>query len=106
MQALHDSNGRHLARFNLGNYVDGRDAAEAYRLAVEAPLQGHAAMFVVADDSSFGEPLSDVMPRFIPSLREMASVLTGTRPGLTNARAKKLLGWQPTRTWRRPETFR
>jgi len=97
---LRAAGGRNPARFGLGDYVDLRDLARAYRLAVERPLSGWNVAFVVADDSNFPIPLSEVLPKLMPGLGELAKDLTGTMSGISNVRAKKLLGWQPEHSWR------
>jgi nucleoside-diphosphate-sugar epimerase len=94
--------GRELPdRFLLCAYVEARDLARAYRLAVERPLPGHTVLFIAADDSSVGEPLATLFPRLYPELGAMASHLTGTRSSISNERAKRLLGWAPEHSWRR-----
>jgi nucleoside-diphosphate-sugar epimerase len=93
--------GREPTRFSPYNYIDVRDLAEAFRLAIERPIEGHVVLFVTADDSAVGEPLSEVLPRFLPETAEMARPFTGTRPAVSNARAKEVLGWRPRRSWRR-----
>lgn len=90
------------ARFLLCAYVDVRDLAEAYRLAVERPLSGNTVLFVSADDSSVAEPLSSLLPRLLPGIGDMAQGLPGTSSGLSNSRAKQLLGWKPEHSWRIP----
>lgn len=90
------------ARFLLCAYVDVRDLAEAYRLAVERPLSGNTVLFVSADDSSVAEPLSSLLPRLLPGIGDMAQGLTGTSSGLSNGRAKRVLGWKPEHSWRDP----
>lgn len=95
--------GRQPTRFAPYNYIDVRDLAAAFRLAIERPLEGHVVLYVMADDSSLGEPLSAVLPRFLPETAEMARPFTGSRPSVSNARAKEVLGWQPRRSWRRGE---
>jgi nucleoside-diphosphate-sugar epimerase len=89
--------------FLLAAYVDVRDLALAYRLAAERPLPGHQVLFIAADDSSSPEPLAEVLPRLMPALGDMAKGLIGTAPGISNARAKQVLGWQPEHSWRRSE---
>jgi nucleoside-diphosphate-sugar epimerase len=102
LEELQREGGRTPDRFALYNYIDVRDVAEAFRLAVERPLSGHTCLFTCADDSSVAEPLCDLLPRLLPELGNMARNLTGTRPSVSNARAKELLGWRPTRSWRGP----
>jgi nucleoside-diphosphate-sugar epimerase len=92
------------ALFLLGAYVDVRDLARAYRLAVERPLSGHTVLFIAADDSSVSEPLADIVPRLLPGSGDLAQGLTGSTPGVSNARAKRVLGWKPEHSWRVPKS--
>jgi nucleoside-diphosphate-sugar epimerase len=104
MAQLRASGGRPARRFDTFTYVDVRDLATAYRLAVERPLDGHTVLWIVADDSMTSEPLGEAYARLMPSVADMARVLTGDRPAISNARAKAVLGWRPLRSWRRGET--
>ena len=72
----------------------------AFRLAVERPVTGANPLFVVADDSNAAEPLSTLLPKLLPAIGDMAKDLTGTQSGVSNAEAKKVLGWQPQYSWR------
>jgi nucleoside-diphosphate-sugar epimerase len=86
-------------------WVDVRDVAVAARLALDAPLAGHATVFLAADDSSVSIPLSELLPRLRPAVSPLAASLIGTRSTISNARAKALLGWAPRHTWRRTPTL-
>ena len=103
MDELRRAGGGKPDRFRLYSYVDVRDAAEAFRLAVERPVRSHQVLDVCADDSRVAEPLCELLPRLLPALGDMARDLTGSRPAASNARAKAVLGWQPRRSWRRPD---
>jgi nucleoside-diphosphate-sugar epimerase len=100
LHELARNGGREVNDFRLYNYVDVRDVATAVRRSVEAPLEGHHALFVAADDSSVAEPLSELMPRMLPAVGTMADPLTGTTPSVSNERAKQVLGWRPAHSWR------
>jgi nucleoside-diphosphate-sugar epimerase len=100
---LRAQGGRPVTRFNTYAHIDPRDVATAFRKAVELPEVTHTALFIAADDSVCTEPLAEALPRVAPELGEMARSLTGTRPAVTNARAKEVLGWQPRYTWRTAE---
>lgn len=100
MEELRRDGGRAPTRFSLCNYVDARDLAEAYRLAVERPIDGHTVLFTTANDSSTNEPLCSLFPRLLPDIGDMAQELTDGRPSVTNNRAKQLLGWRPKYRWR------
>ncbi len=102
LERLRRDGGRQLARFGTASYVDVRDLAEAYRLALDAPTPSGAVLFVVADDSSIAEPLSTFMPRMLPAIGGLADNLTEGRPAVLNTRARQVLGWRPRRSWRTP----
>ena len=100
LDEIRRTGGREPEGWREYSYIDVRDLAMAFRLAVEKPLPGCTVMFVVADDSTVAEPLCDLLPRLNPAIGDRARELTGTRPVFTNARAKQLLGWKPVHTWR------
>lgn len=81
-------------------YIDARDLARAFRLAVERAGLGHAVLFVAADDSSVAEPLSLLLPRMLPGVEEMARRIPGFQSAIATDRAKRVLGWSPRYSWR------
>jgi nucleoside-diphosphate-sugar epimerase len=100
LDAVRKQGGRKVMGFQLFNYVDVRDLAEAFRLAVERPIKGHVALHVTSDDASAAEPLNELLPRLYPEIGDLAKNLTGSRPAASNVRAKEVLGWQPRYSWR------
>jgi UDP-glucose 4-epimerase len=98
--AIKQTGGRKPSGFQAYSYIDARDLAVAFRLAVVRPLPGATVMFVVAEDSTIAEPLCELYPRIKPSIGDKAIKLTGSRAAYANARAKKLLGWKPVYSWR------
>ena len=100
LEEIRRTGGREPEGWREYSYIDVRDLAVAFRLAVERPLPGGTVMFVVADDSTVAEPLCDLLPRLKPAIGDRARGLTGTRGVFTNDRAKDLLGWKPLHTWR------
>ncbi|MFJ2543509.1 NAD-dependent epimerase/dehydratase family protein [Microbacterium sp. NPDC087589] len=86
----------------LFNYVDARDVA-AFADALVAALDdipNGERFFVGADDALARRPLSELLPQFHPGTEGAAVELTGTTPAFSSAKAARLLGWRPTRTWR------
>jgi len=81
-------------------YCDVRDLAAGFVLAAENETLGNEAFFLTADDALAREPLAELLPRFFPGTEEMAKGLTGTTPAVTNAKAKRLLGYKPVHSWR------
>ena len=98
---LQAQGGRKPQRFDVFAYIDIRDLANAYGQAVEVPGLSHEVLYVVADDSVASEPLCDLLPRLMPGLGDMAKDLTGTKSGVSNQKAKRVLRWQPRYSWRR-----
>ena len=100
LEEIRRAGGREAGEWREYSYIDVRDLAAAFRLAVERPVAGGTVMFVVADDSTVAEPLCNVLPRINPAIGDRASGLTGTESVFTNARAKEILGWKPRHSWR------
>ena len=86
----------------LFNYVDARDVATfADRLlAAMSDIPNGEVFFVGADDALARRPLAELLPEYVPGAADAASVLTGTAPAFSNAKAKRLLGWAPRFDWR------
>ncbi|MBM4262232.1 MAG: NAD(P)-dependent oxidoreductase [Deltaproteobacteria bacterium] len=101
LEEMSKSGGRKPSGFQAYSYVDARDLAVAFGLAVKRPLRGGTIMFAVADDSTIAEPLCDFYPRVKPAIGDKARALTGSAGVYSNTRAKELLGWQPVHSWRK-----
>jgi nucleoside-diphosphate-sugar epimerase len=100
LEKIKKDGGRKPTGFYAYSYIDARDLAVAFRLAVERSIPSGTILFVVADDSTVAEPLCDLYPRVMPRIGDKARNLTGSKGSYSNARAKKLLGWQPVHSWR------
>jgi len=100
LEEMKRAGGRKPSGFQAYSYIDARDLAVAFRLAVERPLPGASVMFVVADDSTIDEPLCVFYPRIKPAIGDKARILTGSSGVYANARAKQVLGWKPMYSWR------
>ena len=80
-------------------YIDVYDLVDAIRLAVEAPTPGHEVVYIATPDVASHEPLEVLARRFhgdaAPELRP------SEEPGaISIAKARRLLGYDPRRTWR------
>jgi len=80
-------------------YVHASDAATLARLVLEADLGGHETFWVVADDTTSEVPTARIAAACYPDA-ERTRPLTGTESLITNAKARRLLGWEPERSWR------
>ncbi|GAB3744692.1 NAD-dependent epimerase/dehydratase family protein [Microlunatus parietis] len=91
-----------LAAVSLFNYVDARDAAGFIDtwLAAAEQLPGGEVFYVGAADAMARKPLAELMPLYHPGTDRLAAGLTGTAPAFSIAKAERLLGWRPERSWR------
>lgn len=89
--------------FTVWEYLDARDAASAYRLAIEAThLDPFEAMFL-ATDRSTAEEHRELAKRYYPHLREDAERMGPDDLILSIRRARQRLGYAPRHSWRGPD---
>lgn len=84
------------------NYVDARDAAAFLDRLIEAldDIPNAQTFIVGAADALAREPLSELIPQYIPDAAAAATALTGTQPAFSIAKAQRMLGWNPRYSWR------
>ena len=98
LRGLPERRGEHLDSSFWG-YIDVRDQAVAFRLALESELTGHHVFFTMADDLSVNTTVRDLTERYLPALVPDLGKLTGqTFYDLTPAREH--LGFVAAHTWR------
>jgi UDP-glucose 4-epimerase len=86
---------------NYCSYVDVYDLCDAVVLAIETDLPGHEVFYIASPDTIGGHPLVETVRthyggkgiEFGPLEREDASAIS-------TAKARRLLGWEPKRSWR------
>jgi nucleoside-diphosphate-sugar epimerase len=89
-------------KWNLWGYVDERDVAASCRLALEAPAEavaGSPAFIIAAADTVMNRPSADLLAEVFPG------VPLTRDPGefgtlLAIDRARDVLGYQPSHSWR------
>jgi nucleoside-diphosphate-sugar epimerase len=85
--------------WNLWGYIDARDAAQAVRKALEAPLKG-AEVFILANaDTVMTRPNSELMAEFYPDVPATAEV-SPNKTLLSIGKAHRLVGYEPRYNWR------
>ena len=80
------------------SYVDVYDLAELLRLAAESDLPGHEVFYAAQPDNAGGRALTDLVKRL-----HDVPVREHDRPdasGISTAKAVRMLGWNPQRSWR------
>ena len=86
-------------KWNLWAYIDARDAAQAFRLALESNLKG-AEIFVIANaDSVMNRPNEDLLNELYPNVPHKRA-LGPNKTLLSIEKARRVLGYKPRYTWR------
>lgn len=92
---------RGIPASNGWSYIDATDLADAIVLATRSELPGHEAMFISAPDTIGGRDLHEAWRAAFPdAATELRAVGRPDAGGFDCAKANRLLGWTPTRSWR------
>ncbi|NOU63883.1 NAD-dependent epimerase/dehydratase family protein [Paenibacillus sp. LMG 31461] len=79
----------------LWSYIDARDVASACLKAIETDGLGAEALIIAADDSSSNRLTQELVEQYLPGVKEIRSSLDGRTSLISNAKAKRILGWEP-----------
>jgi UDP-glucose 4-epimerase len=85
---------------NFWSYIDVYDLADALRHAAESSRAGHEVMYIASPDNATGQPLAQLISHHFGEdvvLRELPREDAG---GISTAKAARLIGFAPTRSWR------
>jgi nucleoside-diphosphate-sugar epimerase len=91
----------HMAGFWA--YVDMRDVAQAFRVALEVPLSIPSSFKIYnvsAADTMADEATGELVSRFYPQYRHLAEKLEGHTTFFSWEAARRDLGYQPRHSWR------
>jgi UDP-glucose 4-epimerase len=82
-------------------YIDVYDLADAIRLAAEAATPGHEVVYIASPDIASHESLEELARRFYGDAAPEIRPSDEPRPnGISIAKARRLLGYDPRRSWR------
>lgn len=82
------------------SYVCVYDVAELLLRAATMDVTGHHVLYVAAADNAAGGPLHEMVRRHFGDAVELRPVARDDASGISSARARDVLGWQPTVSWR------
>jgi nucleoside-diphosphate-sugar epimerase len=88
-----------LASITFWSYVDAYDLAELLALAVEADTPGHEVIYAAQPDNIGGRDLRAAVAQHYPGV-EVRGLDRPDAGGISIAKARALLGWDPHRSWR------
>ena len=89
----------HLRKWNLWSYVDESHVAESVRRALVADISGAEAFVIAAADTVMRQSSRELMAQIFPAVPVRAGV-TGNDTLLGIDKARRLLGYAPTFSWR------
>ncbi|MCY8165207.1 NAD(P)-dependent oxidoreductase [Bacillus spizizenii] len=90
---------KEIQKKNAWAYCDVRDAAHACLLAVEKNNLGNDVFHITAPDTIMKEPSEDLVKRFFPDV-SLKRDIKGYETLMAIDKAKKILGYEPSYTWR------
>ena len=86
---------------NYCSYVDLYDLCDAVLRAIETDLPGHEVFYIASPDTIGGHPLGPtVVDHYDGAGIELRPVDREDASAISTAKARELLGWTPTRSWR------
>ena len=88
-----------LRRWNLWGYIDARDAADAVAKALEVRGPGFERVIIANADTVMERPSAELAAEVFPDV-PLKKDVQGTETLLSIETARRLLGWEPTHSWR------
>lgn len=85
---------------NFWSYIDAYDLADAIVLAVESGLPGHEVFYIASPDNVGGHDFAKVVEQYYGNKVEVRELARTDASGISCAKAERLLGYKPTRSWR------
>ena len=85
---------------SLWSYIDADDLADAIVLSVESDLQGHEVFYIAEPDNVGGRDLAAAVREAHGDTVEVRPLSRPDASGISCAKAERLLGYRPTRSWR------
>jgi len=85
--------------WDIWSYIDARDVGTAVEKALHQTIRGFHPYLIVADDTVMPIPTADIIAERYPDTRVVKEI-SEFGSLLSNATAKRDLGWTPEHTWR------
>jgi nucleoside-diphosphate-sugar epimerase len=90
-----------LRKWNLWGYIDARDGAQAVRKALETPLKGFEAFIIANAETVMSRPNKELVAECFPGV-PVKRELEPNETLLSIDKARRLLGYEPQYSWRKP----
>jgi UDP-glucose 4-epimerase len=89
-----------LLSANFWSYIDVYDLADALCLAAESDLPGHEVFYIASPDNVTGRDFAELVKTYYGDEVELRPTARSDASGISCAKAERLLGFSPTRSWR------
>ncbi|WVF68277.1 hypothetical protein IAT40_003042 [Kwoniella sp. CBS 6097] len=80
-------------------YIDARDCAQAFRLAVESDLTGAHVFNIANADTAFRVPTAELMAKVFPDTKWEPETDNPREGGISIKKAREMLGYDPKYDW-------
>ncbi|KAK8849676.1 hypothetical protein IAR55_005011 [Kwoniella newhampshirensis] len=80
-------------------YIDARDCAQAFRLAVESSLKGAHIFNIANADNAFRVPTAELMKKVFPDVKWEPDTQEPREGGISIKKAREMLGFDPKYDW-------
>lgn len=84
----------------LWSYIDVYDLADAIVLATQSDLPGHEVFYIASPDNAGGHDFATVLRQYFGDEIELRELARPDASGISCAKAHRMLGWNPKRSWR------
>lgn len=84
--------------WNLWSYIDGRDTATAFRLAIERGKPGHEVYYIAAENSRCEKTTQELIDKYFPGTK-LKRPLDGHESLEDSSKAERMLGFKPKYRW-------
>jgi UDP-glucose 4-epimerase len=85
---------------NFWSYIDVYDLADALVLAAQSSLPGHEVFYIASPDNVGNRPLAQMIRKYYGEGIELRPLAREDASGISCAKAVKMLGYAPRRSWR------
>ena len=82
------------------SYIDVYDLADALALAAESDLPGHEVFYIASPDNVAGRDFAELVKSYYGDKVELRPMARSDASGISCAKAERLLGYAPKRSWR------
>ncbi|OCF41260.1 hypothetical protein I317_04918 [Kwoniella heveanensis CBS 569] len=80
-------------------YIDARDCAQAFRLAIESDLTGPHVFNIANADTAFRVPTAELMAKVFPNTKWEPETDNPREGGISIKKAREMLGYDPKYDW-------